>query len=217
MIHVGNSATPLPDLMRMLRPGDAVTHSFHGFADGVLDDSGAVIEGMKEAQARGVVIDVGHGAGGFSFRAAEKALSEGVLPGTISSDLHIDNIEGPVYDLVTTMSKFMHLGMSLDDVISRCTETTARTIGKDGKLGTLRPGAHGDVTILRLEEGRFTLRDRLSTATSLGGTRWEAPSSVEASERLTHVRTIKAGRVYRPWLGTTQALHAPSNQRWTSR
>ena len=64
MIHVGNSATPLPDLMRMLRPGDAVTHSFHGFADGVLDDTGAVIEGMKEAQARGVVIDVGHGAGG---------------------------------------------------------------------------------------------------------------------------------------------------------
>ena len=77
MIHIGNSATPLPDLMRMLRPGDAVTHSFHGFADGVLDDTGAVIEGMKEAQARGVVIDVGHGAGGFSFTAADKALSEG--------------------------------------------------------------------------------------------------------------------------------------------
>ena len=203
MIHVGNSATPLPDLMRMLRPGDAVTHSFHGFADGVLEDSGAVIEGMQEAQARGVVIDVGHGAGGFSFRAAEKALSEGVLPGTISSDLHIDNIEGPVFDLVTTMSKFMHLGMSLDEVIRRCTEATARTIRQEGKLGTLKPGAHGDVTILQIEEGRFTLRDRLSTATSLGGTRWEAPSSVEASKRLAHVRTIKAGRVYRPWLRPT--------------
>ena len=217
MIHVGNSATPLPDLMRMLRPGDAVTHSFHGFADGVLDDSGAVIEGMKEAQARGVVIDVGHGAGGFSFRAAEKALSEGVMPGTISSDLHIDNVEGPVFDLVTTMSKFIHLGMSLDDVISRCTDATARTIKREGKLGTLRPGAHGDVTILRLEEGRFTLRDRLSTATSLGQTRWEAPSSVEASKRLTQVRTIKGGRVYRPWLSTTQPLHPASTQQWTSK
>ena len=122
-----------------------------------------------------------------------------------------------MYDLITTMSKFLHLGMSLDDVISRCTETTARTIGKDGKLGTLRPGAHGDVTILRLEEGRFTLRDRLSTATSLGDTRWEAPSSVEASRRLTHVSTIRAGRVYRPWLSATQPLHPASNQRWTSR
>jgi dihydroorotase len=217
MIHIGNSATPLPDLMRMLRPGDAVTHSFHGFADGVLDGSGEVIEGMKEAQARGVVIDVGHGAGGFSFRAAETALSEGVMPGTISSDLHIDNIEGPVYDLVTTMTKFMHLGMSLDDVISGCTDAPARTIRREGKLGTLKPGAHGDVTILRLEEGRFTLRDRLSTATSLGTTRWEAPSSVEASKRLAHVRTIKDGRVYRPWLHPTQALHPSPSQRWTSR
>ena len=203
MIHVGNSATPLPDLMRMLRPGDAVTHSFHGFGDGVLDSSGAVIEGMKEAQARGVVIDIGHGAGGFSFPAAEKALSEGIFPGTISSDLHINNIEGPVYDLVTTMSKFMHLGMSLDEVVRRCTETPARTVGQEDKLGTLKPGSHGDVAILRLEEGRFTLRDRLSTATSLGTTRWEPPASVEASRRLAHVSSIKAGRVYRPWLRPT--------------
>ena len=169
--------------MRMLRPGDAVTHSFHGFGDGVLDSSGAVIEGMKEAQARGVVIDVGHGAGGFSFPAAEKALSEGIFPGTISSDLHINNIEGPVYDLVTTMSKFMHLGMSLDEVVRRCTETPALTVGQDDKLGTLRPGSHGDVAILRLEEGRFTLRDRLSTATSLGTTRWEPPASRRWSQR----------------------------------
>jgi dihydroorotase len=203
MIHVGNSATPLPDLMRMLRPGDAVTHSFLGFADGVLESSGAVIDGMKEAQARGVVIDVGHGAGGFSFPAAEKALSEGVLPGTISSDLHIGNIEGPVFDLVTTLSKFMHLGMSLDEVIRRCTETAARTIGQGGRLGTLRLGSHGDVTILRIEEGRFTLRDRLSTSTSLGRTWWEPPASVEASRRLAHVSSIKAGRVYRPWLRPT--------------
>ena len=130
-----------------------------------------------------MVIDVGHGAGGFSFRAAEKALSEGVLPGTISSDLHIDNIEGPVYDLVTTMSKFMHLGMSLDDVISRCTEATARTIGKDGKLGTLRPGAHGDVTHSAAGGGALhtpgpPVHSHVSGRHPVGG----SPSSVEASE-----------------------------------
>ncbi len=201
MIHVGNSATPLPDLMRMLRPGDAVTHSFHGFGDGALEDSGAVVEGMKEAQSRGVVIDVGHGAGGFSFRAAEKALSEGALPGTISSDLHINSIEGPVFDLATTMSKFMHLGMTLYEVVRRCTETTARTMGLDGKLGTLRPGACGDVTVMRVEEGRFTFHDRLTTAASLMGNRWEPAASVEASRRLAHVHTIKDGKPYRPWLG----------------
>ena len=184
----------------MLRPGDAVTHSFHGFSDGVLDKTGEVLDGMKEAQARGVVIDVGHGAGGFSFPAAEKALSQGVYPGTISSDLHIHNIEGPVFDLTTTLSKFIYLGMSLEDVIRCSTEVPAKTMGLSNELGTLKPGSHGDVTIMRMEKGRFTFRDRLSKATSLGNNTWEPGTCVEATQRLTHVHTIKNGEVYRPWL-----------------
>ena len=200
MIHVGNSASHLPKLMRMLRPGDAVTHSFHGLSDGVLDKTGEVLDGMKEAQSRGVVIDVGHGAGGFSFPAAEKALSEGVYPGTISSDLHIHNIEGPVFDLTTTLSKFIYLGMSLEDVIRCSTEIPAKTMGVANELGTLKPGSHGDVTIMRMEEGRFIFRDRLSKATSLGNNTWEPGTSMEATQRLTHVHTIKNGEVYRPWL-----------------
>lgn len=199
MVHVGNTPTPLPELMRMLRPGDVVTHAFHGFGDGVLDGTGAVIEGMKEAQARGIVIDVGHGAGGFSFTAAEKALSEGLFPGNISSDLHTHNITGPVYDLITTLSKFMHLGMSLKEVVRLSTENTARTMGLEGRLGTLKVGAEGDVTVMRLEEGRFPLRDRTSTNTSLGPNTWAPGVTVEASQRLTHVVTVKGGKVYRPW------------------
>ena len=78
-----------------------------------------------------------------------------------------------------------------------------RPVGQDDRLRTLRPGSHGDVTILMLEEGRFTLRDRLSTATFLGRTRWEPPASVEAFRRLAHVNSIKAGRTYRPWLRPT--------------
>ena len=188
MVHVGNTRTPLEELTALLRPGDVVTHAFHGNVHGILDDAGKVMEGIREAQRRGVVFDVGHGAGSFSFDTAEKALSQGFLPGNISSDLHVYNIEGPVFDQVTTLSKFLHLGMSLEEVIRLGTQTTASAIGASDTLGTLKVGAEGDATILRLDEGRFTLTD------SLG-------ESVEARQRLSHVRTVKGGRTHRPWLG----------------
>ena len=201
MIHVGNNPTALPELMDMLRPGDVVTHAFHGFEDGVLEDSGAIMEAMKETQDRGVVIDVGHGAGSFSFRAAQKALANGVRPDTISTDISTLSIEGPVYDFATTLTKFMRLGMSLGEVVRRSTENPARTLGLDGVLGTLRVGAEGDVTILREEEGYFPLNDRISTMTRMGPTRWEPGTTLEADRRLVHVHTVKGGVVYRPWEG----------------
>ena len=200
MIHVGNNPTPLPKLMNILRPGDVVTHSFHGFEDGVLEESGAVVEGMKEAQSRGVAIDIGHGAGSFSFKSAEKALANGVLPDTISTDISNISIEGPVYDFATTLTKFMYLGMSLEEVIRRSTEIPARVMGLGDRLGTLKVGAEGDAAILRVEEGRFKLVDRLSPMTTMGSTKWESGTWLEASKRLVHVHTVKGGAVYRPWL-----------------
>jgi dihydroorotase len=132
-----------------------------------------------------VVFDVGHGAGSFSFDVAEKALSQGFNPGNISSDLHIYNIEGPVFDQVTTISKFMWLGMSLEDVVRLATQSTAKIIDADG-LGSLAVGSVGDATVLRRDEGKFTLTDSVGR-------------SVTANEKLAHVQTIRAGRVYRPW------------------
>ena len=189
-----------PRLLAMLRTGDVVTHCFHGFADGVLEDSGAVLEGLAEAQGRGVIVDLGHGGGGFSLKAAEKAVASGLLPDTISSDVHTVSIEGPVYDLLTTMTKMLYLGLSLEEVVRRSTETPARALGLDDRLGTLRVGAEGDAAVLRLEEGRFELVDRISPMTKLGSTRWEPGVRFEAPRRLSHVRTILRGRVYRPWL-----------------
>ena len=110
MIHVGNTKTPLEELTAMLRPGDVVTHAFHSRAEGLIDDAGRVKPGITEAQRRGVVFDVGHGAGSFAFDTAEKALADGFRPDNISSDLHVYNIEGPVHDQVSVLSKFMHLG-----------------------------------------------------------------------------------------------------------
>ena len=185
MIHVGGTRSPMEKLVNMLRPGDVVTHSYHGNDYGILDDAGRVIDGIKEAQQRGVIFDVGHGAGSFSFDVAEKALSRGFGPGNISSDIHIYNIEGPVFDQVTTISKFMWLGMSLDDVIRLTTESTAKIIDATG-LGTLKIGSAGDATILRRDEGKFIMTDSVGR-------------SVTANEKLAHVRTIRSGRAYRPW------------------
>ena len=190
MLHLGGTSIPVAQRLDMLRPGDVLTHSFRYSpgGNGILDSKGNVLEEAWAAKERGVVFDVGHGGGSFSFETAERAMAQGFSPDTISSDLHIGNVDGPVYDLLTTLSKFLHLGMTLNEVIRLGTEAPAKVIGKSGELGTLRPGATGDVTISKLEEGRFALSD--------AGRR----RIVKATHRLTHVKTIKSGREYRPYL-----------------
>ena len=190
MIHVGKTHTPLESLIEMLRLGDVVTHSFHGHAEGILDDVGKVKEAFREHQGRGIVFDVGHGAGSFSFDVAERAMADGFRPGNISSDLHLYNVEGPVFDQVTTLSKLMWLGMSLYDVIALTTAETAKTMGVEDRLGTLKVGAVGDATIARTDEGSFRLTDSYGR-------------SVTSRSRLTHVATVKSGRIYKPWLRGT--------------
>ena len=190
MLHLGGTSISVAERLNMLRPGDVLTHSFRYSpgGNGILDSEGNVLQEAWAAKERGVVFDVGHGKGSFSFETMERAMSQGFLPDTISSDLHIGNVDRTVYDLRTTLSKFLHLGMRLDEVIRLGTEAPARVMSKSVELGTLRPGAVGDVTISKLEEGRFELSDS-------GGRR-----VVEATHRLTHVKTIKGGREYRRYL-----------------
>ena len=116
-------------ILAMLKKGDVITHSFHGHKNGILDDGGRILPDVHKAVSNGVNIDVGHGAGSFSFDTAEKAMAQDLIPGTISSDLHQFNVNGPVFDLATTLSKFMHLGLSLEQVIERCTTNPARLFG----------------------------------------------------------------------------------------
>jgi dihydroorotase len=104
-------------------------------------------------------MDVGHGVGSLDFRVAQRALEQGFLPDSISTDLHLLNVQGPVHDLVTTLSKFWTLGLSLEQVIAAATAGPARALGREGSLGTLQEGARGDVTLLAVEEGEFTFRD----------------------------------------------------------
>src|SRR5207344_381127 len=155
MVHIGDTHPPLPVILSEMSKGDVVTHSFRGSNGGILDDRGTVLKEVRSAMARGVHLDVGHGAGSFSFDTAEKALKQGVTPGTISSDVHQFNVNGPVFDLATTLSKFLHLGLTLDQVIERASTNAAKTFGFPQGLGTLREGSEADVAVFELAEGNF--------------------------------------------------------------
>lgn len=159
MIHIGGSYTPLPELLALMKKGDVVTHSFNSHPHGLLDDSGQILREVRAARERGVLFDVGHGAGSFSFETMEKCLKQDFAPDTISSDLYSANLHGPVYDFPTTLSKFLLLGMKLDEVVRRATVSAAQVFNFGAQIGTLRPGAEADVSVLDLRGGEFTFTD----------------------------------------------------------
>jgi len=152
-----------PETIRYMKKGDIITHLYHGLRmeqhDGLLDEDGKVQPEFFDAVKRGVIMDVGHGARSFRWPVAEKGIEQGIRPDTISTDLHVNSFNGPVYDMPTTMSKFLHLGLSLEEVVRASTARPAEAIGKQDMIGTLKPGACGDVTVLKLLEGKFPLFD----------------------------------------------------------
>jgi dihydroorotase len=183
MVHIGDTHTPLKDLLPVLRAGDVITHCFHGREGGILDEKGRVLPEVLAAVGHGVHLDVGHGAGSFAFDVAERAVKQDLLPGTISSDLHQFNIHGPVFDLATTLSKFLHLGLTLEQVVARVTTHPAKTFGFAAGLGTLREGSEADVAVFALQEGDFRLTD------AMGRHR-------VGHQKLVPMATVKSGRLY---------------------
>mgnify|MGYP001401793489 FL=1 len=174
----------LDDILAVMRAGDMLTHCFHGLSHGILDGDGKVRRSVHAAMERGVIFDVGHGRGSFSWQVAERAMRQGVQPQTISSDLHAYNVNGPAYDLATTVSKFLHLGLPLEDALRKVTATPAETLGMADRIGTLRVGAWGDAVAFELREGQFDLED------SHGEVRI-------GRYRLVPKTVVRGGRVYR--------------------
>jgi len=159
MVHIGGTTTPLSAILGTLKKGDIVTHCYRAGEEAILDEKGRVLPAAFKAGERGVHFDVGHGQGSFAFEVAEKAMKQGLLPGTISSDLHHYNVHGPVFDLATTLSKFLLLGMTLEQVIERATTNAARALSFPLGLGTLKEGAEADVALFDLREGNFEFVD----------------------------------------------------------
>jgi dihydroorotase len=160
MIHHAASKIPTTTVLKALRSGDMYTHLYHPHPDHAFADDGMPIDELLEARARGVIFDVGHGVGAFVWRVAEPACEKfGFWPDTISTDLHRFNLQQPVVDLPTTMSKFLYLGMPVKDIVRAVTLNAARAMRVDDRLGSIQTGKQADITLLKLEEGRFALSD----------------------------------------------------------
>jgi len=159
MVHIGQGPPALADVLAALRPGDIVTHCTTGQNMALVDDSGRVLDCVREANARGVLFDVGHGSGGFSFAVAEALVQEGLTPDVISSDLHQLSVLGPGFDLPTAMSKLLAVGMPLPDVIAAVSSRAATAIGRQDRCGTLAPGRRADIAVLRMRVGQLDLFD----------------------------------------------------------
>jgi dihydroorotase len=193
MVHIGNSPMTIPEMLEHLEPGDCITHCFKGGQTRILDPTGKPYPEVLAAAERGVIFDVGHGSGSFEWETVEPAIEHGFRPTTISTDLHTLSIRGPVFDMPTTMSKFLLLGVPLEEVIAMSTTRPAAVLGREGDIGTLKVGTVADVAVLSREEGRFTYRD------SYGGSR-------EGRERLSAVLTLRKGRIVPGGAGARAAM-----------
>lgn len=159
MVHIGESPFSILELADALSPGDCITHCFKAGSTRVTDDDGKIFDSIRAAAANGIRFDVGHGFGSFHWDIVQDALNDGFEPTTISTDLHMKNIHGPVYDMPTTMSKFLMLGTPIERVIEMSTTTPAKVLNQEGELGTLKVGSVADIAVLEQRSGRFVFTD----------------------------------------------------------
>jgi dihydroorotase len=187
MCHIGNAPGDLSALLDLLRPGDVLTHAYSGLGNNTVMN-GKLLDAALAAKRRGVIIDVGHGGGSFDYTVAEPAIQQGLVPDTISSDIHAVSVNTPGMPLLPwVMSKFLNMGFPLEQVVAMTTVNPAKLIGRVDKLGTLQIGAPADVSILELVEHPVTFVD--TRGNERPGQRYLKP-----------VQTVRAGRPFgRPY------------------
>src|SRR5579864_720510 len=184
MIHMGQTVSPLPRLIALLKPGDVVTHMFAPPPNSIIDDSGHILPEVMAARRRGVWFDLGNGrAGHLRWDIADSVLKAGFLPDTFSTDWTPEGRAAGVIDFENVMSKFLMLGMLLDQVIACATSTASRTFPVFRGRGTLKVGAPADVAVLELREGTFEFVDNFENKRS-GRQRLFPSATVLAGKRV---------------------------------
>jgi dihydroorotase len=183
MVHIDHPPPTLADVLARMRPGDILTHCFRPFPNNPNTSDGGILDAVLDARRRGIIFDIGHGMGSFAFSTARLMLANGFMPDCISSDVHALCIEGPAFDLLTTMSKFICIGMPLVDVIRSATENPAKALRR-ADLGAFKTGCAGDASILRLESGNFDYTD--STGEILNGAMRLAPRGIVIGGKMWH-------------------------------
>lgn len=203
MVHIADAPPEIDEVLALMEPGDIITHCFSGATMKLVDDDGRVLDSARRTIDAGVILDVGHGAGGMTFASAEAMIAAGLKPHVISTDLHqmshhgaavmssdtaaspfirVRNDGTPKFDLPTALSKFMAVGLSLEEVIAAATARPADLLGRGGEIGTLAPGARADIAIFELEPGRVEFKD-VDGDVRVG------------TERLVNVETLIAGQI----------------------
>jgi dihydroorotase len=173
----------LEEQLKRMRPGDILTHSFEQVAERmpIVDEQGKVRSFVLDAQEKGVRFDVGHGGAGFWFSQAVPAFKQGLLPNSFGTDLHRFSMNSGMKDMLNIMSKFLNIGMHLQDIIYRATWNAALTI-KRQDLGNLTEGAVADMTVLRMRKGKFGFID-------------SAGKKIKGDKKLEAELTIRAGKI----------------------
>lgn len=197
---------PFQDLvLKKLRPGDIYTHCYYAPVP-MVDAAGKLLPYLFEARKRGVLFDVGHGGAAFEFRQAVPAVRQGFPPDTISTDVHSGSLNSGMKDQLNVMSKFLNMGMTLDDVILRSTWNAARIIRRE-QIGHLGVGAVADIAVLRLEKGQYAFVD------SYG-------ARMDGTQRLVNELTVASGLVVYDLNGRTRerwdklGLYEPQGEPW---
>lgn len=164
VVHIGNTFSPLPKILAMLRPGDVITHLYAATANGILDQKGRLLAEVREARQRGIVFDLGHGLHEhWTWDVARRALDQGFAPDTLSSDLTPTGLTDQVFSLTNVLSKFLLLGMPLKDVIACATTNSAKMFKEFHPYGSLRVGSPAEIAVLELMDGEFEFVDNSYT------------------------------------------------------
>lgn len=158
MVHIDEPPPSYGEVVSRLRTGDVLTHCFRPFPNAPVDGKGNIRPEIHAARERGVIFDVAHGMGSFAWKSARAMLSQNFRPDVISSDVHAFCLNGPAHDNLHVMTKFLALGWTLPEVIEAASAAPARVLGLEDR-GHLRPGALGDISVFREEEGPVELVD----------------------------------------------------------
>ena len=184
MVHIGNTAISIEEIVETLRAGDIVTHCYTPKQPSIVNHRGRLRDAVRKARERGVIFDVGHANGHFDFNLVQSAIADGLPPDIISTDLHGRlGPDNPVVDMSTTMTKFFHLGLTLDQIVTACTIKPARVIGWQDRIGSLEVRREADVAVLQLVDEPAQLRD------SVGG-------EMLVRRRIAARWTIRRGEVF---------------------
>jgi len=166
MVHVGEPLPLIDEVFDILGPGDIVTHCFNGKRAGSITDTPALFAQAKRLADEGILMDIGHGQASFCFETARRAIGDGLLPFSISTDLHNRNINGPVHDLATTMTKLLAVGLPFDEVIAAVTSRPREIMGLGARTG-LNPGERADLTVFDLVESDLVATDSQGATATL--------------------------------------------------